>query len=53
MGKTIVVAAKPKFEQLSMNELGRGAGTFNASPAIADGKIYIRSDRALYCFGRK
>jgi len=53
MGKTIVVAAKPKFEQLAMNDLGRGAGTFNASPAIADGKIYIRSDRALYCFGKK
>jgi hypothetical protein len=51
-GRTIVVAAKPTFEKVATNELGR-AGTFNASPAIADGKIFIRSDRALYCFGKK
>lgn len=24
-----------------------------ATPAIADGKIYIRTERALYCFGKK
>jgi outer membrane protein assembly factor BamB len=51
-GRTVVLAAKPKFEKLAMNELGR-AGVFNASPAIADGKLFLRSDRALYCFGKK
>jgi len=51
-GKTIVLAAKPTFEKLAMNELGR-AGMFNASPAIADGKIFIRSEKSLYCFGKK
>jgi hypothetical protein len=51
-GRTIVLAAKPKFEKLAFNDLGR-AGTFNASPAIADGKLYLRSDRALYCFAKK
>ena len=45
---TFVLAAKPEFEILSHNELGDDS-TFNASPAIASGKILIRSDKYLYC----
>jgi outer membrane protein assembly factor BamB len=51
-GRTVVLAAKPTFEKLALNDLGR-AGMFNASPAIADGKIFIRSEKALYCFGKQ
>ena len=47
-GRTFVVACGPEFKVLSTNELER-RGTFNASPAVADGCIYIRSNRYLYC----
>lgn len=50
--RTFVVAASPKYERLAVNDLG-DASTFNASPAIAGNRLYLRSDRFLYCVGRK
>lgn len=47
-----VLAAKPEFEELSHNEFSDDS-TFNASPSVADGKLFIRSDRYLYCVGKK
>ena len=35
---------------LAVNEV-RDGSMFNASPAAADGRLYIRSDRHLYCVG--
>jgi outer membrane protein assembly factor BamB len=49
-GRTFVLAAKPQFELLATNHLDDGS-MFNASPAVADGRIYIRSDKFLYCIG--
>lgn len=49
-GRTFVVAAKPEFELLSTNDLS-DRSLFNASPAVMDDKILIRSDKFLYCFG--
>lgn len=49
-GRTYVVAAKPKFELLATNELGR-VGTFNASPAVAAGQLFLRADKVLFCIG--
>ena len=48
---TFVLAAKPSFTQLAHNELN-DRSTFNASPAIANGKLFIRSNRYLYCIGK-
>jgi hypothetical protein len=50
-GKTFVVAARPKFELLATNLLGERS-LFNSSPAVADGKIIIRSEASLYCIGQ-
>jgi outer membrane protein assembly factor BamB len=50
-GRTYVIAAKPKFELLATNEL-RDRSMFNATPVAVDGKLYIRSDKALYCIGK-
>ena len=47
---TYVLAAKPEFEQLAHNELD-DRSTFNASPIVADGKLFLRSDNYLYCIG--
>jgi outer membrane protein assembly factor BamB len=51
-GRTFVVAAGPKFELLAVNELG-DRGRFNASPAVAGGRLLLRSDRFLYCIGKE
>lgn len=47
---TYVVAANPEFQQLAHNELG-DPSVFNATPALENGRIYLRSDRYLYCIG--
>jgi outer membrane protein assembly factor BamB len=51
-GETVVLAAKPQFEKLAQNSL-RDGGTFNAGPAVSGSRIYIRSERALYCLEQK
>lgn len=50
---TIVLAAKPQFETLATNVISNDASVFNGSPAIADGLIFLRSDRFAYCFGTR
>ena len=50
-GKTVVLAAKPQFEQLAANELG-DRSTFNGSPAVAGSRLLLRSDKYLYCLGK-
>jgi outer membrane protein assembly factor BamB len=51
-GRTYVVKANPKYELLAVNEpLERSM--FNASPAIAAGRLFLRSDRFLYCIGKE
>jgi outer membrane protein assembly factor BamB len=49
---TFVLPAKPEYSVLSKNDLGDDSD-FNASPAISDGQIFIRSNKALYCLGQK
>jgi outer membrane protein assembly factor BamB len=49
-GGTYVLAAKPEFEQLAHNKLD-DRSTFNASPIVAGGKLFLRSDKYLYCIG--
>lgn len=50
-GKTFVLAARPQFEQLALNDLSDGS-VFNASPAVAGNRLLIRSDKYLYCLGK-
>lgn len=48
-GDMSVIKAGPDFEISSLNILGE---TVHASPAIANGRWYIRSEQHLYCIGR-
>lgn len=50
-GRTFVLAAKPEFEQLAVNEL-RDRSLFNGSPAVDGSRLLIRSDKFLYCIGK-
>lgn len=49
-GRTFVLAAKPRFDQLAVNEL-RDRSTFNGSPAVDGNRLLIRSDKYLYAIG--
>jgi len=49
-GRIFVVAARPQFEQLAMNDL-TDRGVFDASPAVAGNHLLIRSNKFLYCVG--
>ena len=49
-GDLIVLKAGPKFEQLSANKLD---SPINASMAIGDGRLYVRTEKMLWCIGSK
>jgi len=51
-GRTFVVAASPKYQLLAVNDLSDGS-TFDATPALAANRLYLRSDRFLYCVGNR
>lgn len=49
-GLTSVVRAGPKFEVLAENDLEEYT---LSSPAVSDGQIFIRTDKALYAIGQR
>jgi len=49
-GKASVIRAGAQWEQLQVNDLKDGC---RATLAIVDGKLYVRTFSALYCFARK
>jgi outer membrane protein assembly factor BamB len=48
-----VLAAQPRFELLAHNQIASDTSVFNATPAISQGKILLRSDSFLYCIDEK
>ncbi len=51
-GRAFVIAADPQYKLLATNQLEE-RGRFDASPAIADNRLFIRSNKYLYCIGYK
>jgi len=49
-GDTHVFAASPKYKLLATNRLGEDT---NASIAVADGELFIRTMRHLWCISGK
>ena len=49
-GKSFVVQAGPKLDILATSEMGDGCP---ASPAVADGKLYLKGKHYLFCIGKK
>ncbi len=49
-GKMAVIKAGGDWEIIRINEFDDGV---NATPAILDNRIYVRTHSALYCFGKK
>ncbi len=51
-GGTLVFAPGDKFKELARNKFG-DTSVFNATPAIWDGKLLLRSNKFLYCIGQR
>ena len=49
-GKVTVLKAGREWEVLGVNDLG---DDIHATPALAGGRIYVRTRGTLYCFGAK
>lgn len=49
-GKSYVIKASDKLEVLATNDFGEES---RASAAVADGKIFLRGGKNLYCIGNK
>ena len=45
-----MLKAGPQWELLGVNDLG---DEIHATPALAGGRIYVRTRGTLYCFGAK
>jgi outer membrane protein assembly factor BamB len=48
-GETYVLALGREFKQLAVNVFASDDGDFNATPAVSDGALVIRSSNKLYC----
>ena len=46
---TIVFSPGDVFEPIARNQFTEDETDFNASPAVAGGKLYLRSNQSLYC----
>jgi hypothetical protein len=49
-GDTFVIKAGPKHEVLGTNSIGEPSRT---SIAIADGKLFLRGEKNLFCISNK
>ena len=49
-GITTVLEAGPEFKVLAENDL---SGYTLSTPAVSDGQIFIRTDKFLYCIGKR
>ena len=47
-GMIVVLADTADYEELAVNDVG---GSLVATPAIADGKLFVRTREKLLCFG--
>jgi hypothetical protein len=47
-GQVFVLPPGPSLDPIAVNDMGDG---IYATPALVDGRIYLRTLHTLYCFG--
>ncbi len=52
-GHSAVVKAGSEFELIAANQIENDKSYFNASPAVSNGRLFIRSQKWLYCIGKE
>ena len=48
-----VLKTGDKYEELAVNKLEGDDSLFNASPAVSDSHLFLRTNRFLYCIGEQ
>ena len=48
----LVLAAKPEYRVLAQNRFPTDESDFNATPAISNSQLFLRSNRFLYCVAK-
>jgi len=48
---TFILEAKPEYKLVRINKIEGDKTRFQGTPAVCDGQIFLRSDKAVYCFG--
>jgi hypothetical protein len=51
-GQAVITSADKELRVLGSARLESGRGVFNASPALSGGRLYLRSNKNLYCIGK-
>jgi hypothetical protein len=51
-GATHIVKASDSYEKIRENSFEGDNSRFNATPAISNGQMFIRSDKKLYCIAK-
>ena len=49
----MIYAASRNFELLAHNKIEGDDSLWNASPAVSDGRLFLRSERAIYCVAKQ
>lgn len=49
----LVLSADESLAQLAHNRFAADPSIFNATPAVSQGQLFLRSDRFLYCLGKR
>lgn len=49
---TVVLPAKPQYEIVARNRFSSDNSDFNATPAISNQELFLRSNRFLYCVSK-
>ena len=52
-GTTHVIESGNELKMVNENSIEGDTGRFNATPAVSDGQIFIRSDNKLYCISKE
>lgn len=50
---TVVYPPGDQFEPVAQNVFASDDSDFNASPAVSEGRLYLRSDQSIYCIGQQ
>jgi outer membrane protein assembly factor BamB len=48
----VVLAAKPEYQELAVNTIETDENMFNASPAISNNQLFLRTNSHIYCIGK-
>jgi len=50
---TIVYEPESEFAEVARNKFSDDNTDFNASPAVSENRLFLRSNKSLYCVGKK